>query len=279
MSGQGYHVVRRQRSSVGGTLAVIWQNRNLTREMIQRDVKERYISQTFSWAWLVLQPGITTMVYLVVFAFVFNARIGSGSSRSDYVVFLLSGLIPWITLSEIFSRSVSAVSGTPMFVKQMIFPVEILPLKIFGSAALSFLLASAIFLAFVFGSGHGKVFLLFGWPASVMCFLVFLVGVSYLLSSVGVFLRDIRDIVQLYCSIGLFASPALFSFNAIAAPLKVVILLNPATPFILMFQDSVSAGAPEHPVAWFLGVAVAVAVFIVGIQAFSFARPIMADVL
>jgi ABC-type polysaccharide/polyol phosphate export permease len=123
---------------------MIWRNRHLAAEMIQRDIKERYISQTFSWAWLVVQPAITTMVYLVVFAFIFNARIDSSSSRGDYVTFLLSGLVPWISVSDVLNRSVVAICGTPMFVKQMVFPVEVLPLKIFGSAALSFTLSSAM---------------------------------------------------------------------------------------------------------------------------------------
>jgi lipopolysaccharide transport system permease protein len=279
MTGKQNYIVRRQRSSIGGTLSMIWRNRHLAAEMIQRDIKERYISQTFSWAWLVVQPAITTIVYLIVFAFIFNARIDGSSSRGDYVTFLLSGLVPWITVSDVLNRSVVAISGTPMFVKQMVFPIEVLPLKIFGSAALSFTLSSAIFLAYVLGSGRGSAFLLLGWPASVLCLSVFLIGSSYLLSAVGVFLRDIRDIVQLYSSIGLFASPALFSFNSLGTTLKIAVLLNPATPFILMFQDSAFAGSPEHMFAWILGPSVAVVMVVAGIQLFSSVRPMMADVL
>src|SRR5690242_18578483 len=120
MKGREGSMVRRQRSMLGGALLVIWRNRQLARELVQRDVKERYVRQTFSWAWLVLQPAATTLVYLVVFAFVFNARVGATSSRGDYVTFMLAGLLPWIALSDILSRAVLAVSGSPMFVKQMV---------------------------------------------------------------------------------------------------------------------------------------------------------------
>lgn len=261
------------------TLLVIWRNRQLAGELIQRDVRERYVRQTFSWAWLVLQPAATTLVYLIVFAYVFNARVDATSSRGDYVTFMLAGLLPWITLSDILGKAVTAVSGSPMFVKQMVFPVEVLPLKIFGSAALSFILSSVIFLAYLLGTGRGNFFMFFGWPSSVLCVAVFLIGLSYFLSATGVFLKDIREIVQLYTSIGLFASPALFSFDAVSVPLKIAIMLNPATPFILMFQDSIFAGGIVHPIAWMLAVFYAISALLLGIQVFSSLRPVMADVL
>jgi lipopolysaccharide transport system permease protein len=279
MMGHESNMVRRQRSMLGGTLLAIWRNRLLASELVQRDVRERYVRQTFSWAWLVLQPAVTTLVYLIVFAFVFNARVDATSSRGDYVTFLLAGLIPWIALSDILNRAVLAVSGSPMFVKQMVFPVEVLPLKILGSATLSFILSSIIFIAYVFSTGRGSVFMFFGWPASLLCLAIFLIGSSYFLSAIGVFLKDIREIVQLYTSIGLFASPALFSFDAVSVPLKIAIMLNPATPFILMFQDSIFAGGIVHPIAWISAVFYAIAAFLLGVQVFSSLRPLMADVL
>lgn len=276
---QGGSTIRRRQSLVFQATSSLWQHRNLAIELIKRDIKERYVSQTLSWAWLVVQPAITTLIYLVVFTFVFNARVGASSSRGDYVVFLLSGLIPWLAISDILNRAVTAVSSTPVFVKQMVFPVEALPMKIFGSAALSFLLSTTIFFLFVFGTGHGTLFILFGWPASVLCLTVFLVGASFLLSAIGVFLKDIKDIVQLYTSIGLFASPVLFSLDSIPVLLKSVIVLNPVTPFILMFQDSIFGGGANHVLAWIIGPLLAFATLLLGLQIFVTARPTMADVL
>ncbi len=271
--------VRRPRSSFGAVIMTVWKNRSLAGEMIHRDIRERYISQALSWAWLFVQPALTTTAYIVVFAYVFNARIGTDSSRAGYVVFLLSGLLAWMAVSEVMVRAVTAVSGVPGFVKQMVFPVEVLPLKIFGSPALSFLFSSAIFLVYVSLNGRGDLFLLFGWPFSVLCLVTFLVGTSYLLSAIGVFLRDIRDIVQVYTTIGLFASPTLFSVDAAPYVLKLTIALNPVTPFILMFQDSVVGGAPIHVVAWLAGPLFALATLLAGLAIFTWLRPVMGDVL
>src|SRR3974390_216958 len=100
--------IRRKRSSIQGLSGSLWMNRNLAGEMIRRDIRERYISQTFSWLWVVLQPVLTIVAYLAVFGYIFNGRIGASSSRTDYAIFLLSGLLPWSANTELLSPPDSA---------------------------------------------------------------------------------------------------------------------------------------------------------------------------
>ena len=280
MSSSGaVHLIRRKRSSIGTVFGSLWTNRNLAGEMIRRDIRERYITQTFSWLWMVLQPVLTIGAYLVVFGYIFNGRVGADSSRTAYAVFLLSGLLPWIVSTDILTRAVTAVSGMPSFVKQMIFPVEVLPLKIFGSAMVSFLLSSALFLGYVVANGRAEWFTIAAWPVSLACLSTFLIGASYILSATGVFLRDMRDLVQIYTSLGLFASPTLYELHTLPAPVRAVIALNPITPFILMFQDSVAGMAHLHPFAWIAGPIVAGATLLAGFAIFSTLRSVMGEVL
>jgi len=273
------HVIRRKRASLGAVFGSLWKNRNLAGELIRRDIRERYVSQTFSWLWVVLQPVLTISAYFVVFGYIFNGRITATSSRTDYAVFLLSGLLPWLSTTDILTRAVTAVSGMPSFVKQMIFPVEVLPLKVFGSAAISFLLSSTLFLGYVVASGRTEWFMIVAWPFSLLCLATFLIGSSYILSATGVFLRDVRDLVQIYTSLGLFASPALYVFDTLPTPLKIVIALNPVTPFILMFQDSISGVGHLHVFAWIAGPIVAGATLLAGFAIFNALRSVMGEVL
>ena len=271
--------IRRKRSSIQGLSGSLWMNRNLAGEMIRRDIRERYISQTFSWLWVVLQPVLTIVAYLAVFGYIFNGRIGASSSRTDYAIFLLSGLLPWIATTDILTRAVSAVSGMPSFVKQMIFPVEVLPLKIFGSATVTFLLSSALFFGYVVASGRAEWFTIAAWPLSLACLSAFLIGASYILSATGVFVRDVRDLVQIYTSLGLFASPTLYELHTLPAPMQAVIAINPITPFILMFQDSVAGLAHLHVLAWIAAPIVATSTLLAGFALFSTLRAVMGEVL
>ena len=124
--------------------------RSLIWELTKREIAERYVGQALGAAWAVGHPLITIGVYIFVFAYVFRMRMGGSSEGSlDYTTYLLSGLIPWLTFADILNRSCSSVTSNASLVKQILFPVEILPIKTVTAALVNQLVATVGLLVYI----------------------------------------------------------------------------------------------------------------------------------
>jgi homopolymeric O-antigen transport system permease protein len=84
----------------------------------------------FGKFWVIAQPLLMMLVYVFVFSFVFTVRLGVGDNGLGYTAFLLTGLAPWLAFQEALSRAPTCIIEDRSLVKQIVFPVEILPLKL-----------------------------------------------------------------------------------------------------------------------------------------------------
>jgi lipopolysaccharide transport system permease protein len=117
------------------------------------------------------------------------------------------------------------------------------------------------------------------WPAVVLVQFTTILGIGYLIAGVGVFFRDIRDIVALYLTIGLFLSPILYQLDNVPALLATAAYCNPMTPILLVMQDVAIHGSITSPLAWIAAPIIALAALHFGFRTFQNLRPMMGDVL
>ena len=112
------------------------QHRELLWEMTRRDILDRQAGLAFGGFWVIGQPLLMMLVYVYVFSFVFAMRLGVGDNGFGYVAFLLAGLVPWLAIQEAVGRASTCIIENKSFVKQLVFPVEVLPLKLVLSTLL-----------------------------------------------------------------------------------------------------------------------------------------------
>ncbi len=118
-------------------IQLLYKHRYLTWEMTKRDITDRYSGQVLGAVWAIVHPLSLMGIYVFIFAFVFNANVGHIKEVPlDYTVYLLSGLIPWLTFQEALIKGTTSISSNATLVKQVVFPIEILPVK--GSLATLF---------------------------------------------------------------------------------------------------------------------------------------------
>jgi lipopolysaccharide transport system permease protein len=107
----------------------------------------------------------------------------------------------------------------------------------------------------------------------VLLFLQFvgLIGVSLVLSTVGVFFKDLKEIISVFSTFGLFASPILFLPQTLAAvpQLQYVFYFNPVSIYVWCYQDAFAFGRIEHPWAWILVVPLTLLIFFTGVRCYS----------
>lgn len=207
-----------------------WGNQALIKALIHREVVGRYKGSFFGILWSFFNPIFMLVVYTFVFSVVFKARWNVGStSKTEFALVLFAGLIVFNLFSECITRSPSLILGNVNYVKKVVFPLEILPWVALGSALFHFLISLAVWIiayCIFFGLPQPTVLLL---PLVVVPLMLFTVGISWALASLGVFFRDVSQFVGLLMTVLMFLSPIFYPISAIPIEYRQYLNLNPLT--------------------------------------------------
>jgi lipopolysaccharide transport system permease protein len=254
------------------------QYRALLWELTRRDLGERQAGLAFARFWVFGQPLLMMLVYVFVFSFIFEVRLGKSDSGLEYTAFLLAGLVPWLAFQEAIGRAPTCVTENKSLIKQIVFPVEILPLKL----VLSTLVVLGVGLVFPLGltlmAGTAKPFYWLLLPIPIVSYLLLTIGLTYMIASAAVFVRDIRNIVQLVLMIGLFIHPILYTPGMMPWWAEAAFQISPLTHVIWIFRDAI-LGDFAHPASWIIAPLLGTAFLAVGYRMFQSLSHMFGDAL
>lgn len=221
--------------SVANMINTLSSNRKLIFSLIKREVLEKYQGSYLGLLWIFVNPILMLTVYTLVFSVVFQARWSDGNiteSKVDFAIILFSGLIIFNFFSECINRSPLIIVYNVNYVKKIVFPLEILPVTILGSALFQFLVNIIVWFVF---------YLLFigmpGWTALLLPLVILplvfqILGSLWILASLGVYLRDIGQIISTLTTMLLFLSPIFFPVSMLPKDYQIFLNLNPLAPII-----------------------------------------------
>lgn len=248
-------------------------NRRLLLEMARRDVSDRYAGQILGTIWAVVHPLTAVAVYIFMFAVVFRVKADDTLAiPGDHTLYMLSGLIPWLVIADVLGRSSGIISNQASLVKQVVFPVEILPIKMVLASLPTFVIGLAALVIYAFVSGRTSPALLL-YPLAAVPLYLFLCGVAFLFAAIGVFLKDVREIVQMYTLVGLYIAPIFYFMDWVPLKVRLLLYANPITTFIETFHDAAYYGGVRNWVLWCAAVLLGLASTWVGALVFSRLKP------
>lgn len=261
-------------------LSIFTKHRSLTVEMAKREITERYTGQILGAAWAIGHPLILMGIYVFIFGFVF--KVGIGGTRElplDYTTYLLSGLIPWMAFQESMSKGTTVIVNNSNLVKQVVFPIEILPVKGVIASFITQIISTTILVVYVFVKNGFLPWTYLLIP--IICFfqILAMIGVSYILSAIGVYFRDIKDFVQVFCVAGMYTMPIFYLPEMVPKLFKPILYLNPFSYMIWCFQDTLYFGAFKHPLAWIIFILISVFLFCTGYRTFKKLKVYFGNVL
>ena len=170
---------------------IIGQHRWLIVELVKREVKLRYRGTWLGFLWSMLNPLIMTAIYTLVFSFFLRVDI------PKYSAFLFCALLPWNWFNEAITSGTNCLVDRPGFVRDAIFPSEVLPITSVATAMMNYVFSLPVLLIILLAY---KVTL--GWsllvlPVIMAVQFLFSLGLVFFLGTLNVFFRDLRYIVQL----------------------------------------------------------------------------------
>lgn len=177
-------------------------------------------------------------VYTFVFSVIFKARWGTtGSTRTEFALILFAGLIVFNLFAECFTKAPMLILSNTNYVKKVVFPLEILPWVALGSALFHTsisLLVWIIAYAILLGPPHLTILL---FPLTLAPLVLFIMGVSWALASLGVFLRDVSQFIGIVTTVLMFMSPIFYPASAFPEEYRPILFLNPLSPAIEQARD------------------------------------------
>ncbi len=252
---------------------------DLVLSLTRRELAARYKGSVLGIVWAVLTPVVMIAIFTFIFAGIFGARFGASGSAWDYALYLFCGLLPWTAFQESLQLSSGTIVSHANLVKRVLFPLETLPVaqtltalanQMFGTSAL--LIASLL----IRHELHATALWL---PVLVVPQLAATLGASWLLASLGVFLRDIVQGITLILMAWMYLTPIIYPESIVPERYRPFINANPFTPLVRSYRRIMLEGAaPDwRGLAYFT--AFAFVCFIFGYWWFAKTRKNFADVI
>jgi lipopolysaccharide transport system permease protein len=219
--------------SIVGLTQSVWRNRGLIKALILREVMGRYRGSILGAAWSLLSPILMLTIYTLIFSSVLKAKWDVGAdSKVEFALILFVGLIVFNFFSECVNQSPLLIISNSNYVTKVIFPLEILPIVCAGTALIHMLASLVICLIFYvlnYGFPHESLVLL---PIVLLPLMLITLGASFLISSLGVYLRDLSQFIGLLVMGLMFLSPIFYPLSVLPEDYQNILIFNPITPGI-----------------------------------------------
>lgn len=262
----------------------LWIHRALIAQFTRREVEGRYRGSFLGLFWSFVNPLVMLLIYTFVFGIIFKARWPQARTNSlgEFATVLFCGLIAFNTFSECINRCTGLIITVPNYVKKVVFPLEILPVSVLGSALFHMLISLSILMVANILISHTVQWTLILLPL-VMLPLVFLsLGLAWFLCSLGVFVRDISYTVTLVVQMMFFLTPIVYSIDTlkgVPSNLQRIMRLNPLASIVENFRRVVLWGMMPSWVGLALWLAFTGAVMMLGYAWFMRTKKGFADVI
>jgi len=205
----------------------IRRNRRLIASLVRREILARYRGSVGDVLWTVLHPLLLMLTYFFVFGIVLQARFGADPSRSGFVLYFLAGMLPWLPFSEAVGRAPSSILENRNFVKKLVFPIETISVNhvLAGLVTEGFaLIVFLTLLAFTRGAPPPTALLL---PVLLVPQFLLTLGLCWFLSALGVFLRDLGQIIGFALTLVFFLTPICYPDASLPAWARNVLAGSP----------------------------------------------------
>lgn len=210
--------------------------------MVKRDLAQRYRGTAIGVVWSVIQPLFMMALYTFVFAVILKVKFGANGSTTSFALYLVCGLLPWLAFSEGLTRCASVVIDNANLVRKVVFPLEILPINVVAAALVSQIIGTAILLGACLAMGIGASWTWLAIPVMLIPQILWTLGLGWLLASIGVYVRDVGQIIGMGLTTWVFLTPIYYPATAIPARFRFLLDANPMATIVEGYRSLILDG-------------------------------------
>jgi lipopolysaccharide transport system permease protein len=252
----------------------LWLNRALAWETAKRELQAINKGTLLGLGWLIVRPGIQACAYIVIVSYVFSVRYGPDAGHFTYALYVLSGLAPWQLSARVLEDAPSLIRVRMEVLKQVIYPLEILPITsmVIASVGPLLLLAMYIVLGALSGGLHWTLIFL---PLPAILLALLLLGGAWVLMVLGMILVDLREVIGVIFGLIVYLSPAVLAETMVPPGIWNLVQFNPLSHVIICFRDVFDAQL--HLLSWGIFAGMAAVTLALGTVALSGAKQIFGE--
>ena len=232
----------------------IWQYRDLMTLFVKRNIITQYKQTILGPLWFVIQPMMTTVMYMVVFGGI--AKISTDGLPQP--LFYLAGISFWQYFADCLTKTSNTFVNNAGIFGKVYFPRLVTPLSDvisnlvrFGIQFGLFLLVSLYYAIFTDAIIQPNWYALL-FPVLVAMLAGLALGFGILFSSMTTKYRDLQLLLSFFVSLWMYATPVIYPLSTITNnTLRIVMQLNPLTGIVEFFKYGM-LGVGNHE-WWMLG--------------------------
>lgn len=258
----------------------IYKNGYLVRQLIKKDIQQRYQGSVLGILWSFLVPVLMLVIYTFVFSEVFQAKWDIDTSdKYEFALVLFCGLSAFNLVGEVMNRSTGLIASNVNYVKKVIFPLEMLPVVITMSALFNCVISYVILIVAKLVIYHNVSPTLYMIVPAMIPLVIMSVGLGLFISSISVYLKDVSNVISVLVTVLMYMSPVFFPLSAVPESFRSVCEANPMTYLIENMRNVVLYGKSIDWKFYAISCAVSVVIYLLGKMVFMRAKEGFADVL
>ena len=253
-------------------------NRNLLKNLIIRDLKQRYVGSVGGFIWSFVHPLVLLVCYTFVFSVILRLKLDPEVGTDSFPLYLFCGILPWLMFQDTVVRSCGAITDNAALITKTVIPAEILPIAITLSNLVHHLIGLAILLVAL--AIFHVIQLSVLWVLLYLPILVVLAqGLGWLVSSLNVFFRDTTQVLNVLMVFWFWFTPVFYPVQMVPDSFQLLIAMNPMAALISGYRNAflqLSQPNLEHLLILLGWTLIA---FFIGALFFRQSKPAFADVL
>jgi len=258
-------VIKSEEAGVQLNLSELWYYRELLYFLTLRDVKVRYKQTLMGFAWVIIQPLGT----MLIFTLIFNRFVRLDAGPLPYPLFALSGLLLWLFFANAVTNSTNSLISNTNLITKVYFPRMFIPAASVGAGLVDLSVAFLLLVAMVIYYGLTFTLNLLLLPVVILLMTLLALGVGLLSAALTVKYRDLRHALPFIIQLWMFASPVIYPVSVVPHRWKWLLTVNPVAGIIEGFRAALTG----QPFNWFhLSVAAAITLIVVLFSVYIFRR-------
>lgn len=205
--------------------------REFLKSNVKKDIRGKYKGSVLGVLWSFINPLLSVLVYAIVFPYIMRIKV------DNYLIYLITGIIPWTFFTSSINMGIISILSNANMIKKVYFPRVILPISSVTSCLVNFFISCIIILLFCIGSGLGLSIYILWLPLIALIQYIMLLGFTFILSSIEMYMRDIEHIVNFVLSMAFYVTPILYTPDIFPSNLAWVLKVNPMAYLVNAYRS------------------------------------------